>query len=118
MNIDVGDRVRGLYQKYIVKRVDGSSKKGGRHAECEYFVMDINHDPLARYALAAYVEACQLAYPELAKDLRRKIQLNMFDTSERWIQLDREDLIPRELRGSMLKYIRPSGPNEDPVQGG
>lgn len=63
------DRVRGLYRKYEVRRVDGSSEPGGKHAACEYFVLDLTHDPHANAALLAYVESCEQEYPKLAQDL-------------------------------------------------
>jgi hypothetical protein len=37
---------QGLCQKYKVTRVDGSSNPGGKHADCSYFVLDLEHRPL------------------------------------------------------------------------
>lgn len=59
------DRERGLYGKYHVHRHGDT----GKHAECEYFVLDLNHDRHALTAIAAYAEACRLEYPVLSKDL-------------------------------------------------
>lgn len=67
------DRGRGLYAKYRVMRNDGSSEKGGRHEHCEYFVLDLSHDPHAIPALRAYAESCQMDFPFLARDLLEKI---------------------------------------------
>jgi len=57
----------GLYSKYHVYRLDESDK----HNDCEYFVLDLTHDPFARIAIAAYALNCEAEYPELAQQLRR-----------------------------------------------
>ncbi len=64
------DETQGIYQKYWVRRTDESSRPGGKHAECTYFVLDWKHDPFAVTAARAYADACEAEYPELAKDLR------------------------------------------------
>jgi hypothetical protein len=64
------DRWRGLYRKYIVRRADGSTKRGGKHAGCFYFVLDTYHDPFALSALRAYARACKPTHRQLAADLR------------------------------------------------
>jgi hypothetical protein len=64
------DTIKGLYNKYTVDRVDGSSRKGCKHYGCNYFVLDMVHDPYARDAVAAYAEACKEKYPSLSKDLK------------------------------------------------
>lgn len=63
---------KGLFTKYEVHRTDGSTNEGGKHHECEYFVLDMNHDRFAIAALKAYVEACEGDYPLLAKDLKNR----------------------------------------------
>lgn len=63
-------RERGLFRKYDVERTDGSSAPGEKHHACEYFVLDLSHDPFAPAALRAYAEACAQEYPALAADLR------------------------------------------------
>jgi len=65
----MSDKEKGLYEKYNVSRVDGSSDIGEKHADCEYFVLDLTHDPHARVAMKAYVESCADDYPALADDL-------------------------------------------------
>jgi hypothetical protein len=60
---------RGLYGKYFVKRTDGKSEPGQKHENCQYFVLDITHDPFALPALRAYMGACAAMYPALAEDL-------------------------------------------------
>lgn len=67
------DPVKGLYQKFTVTRTDGSSRKGKKHARCEYFVLDLKHDKFAVPALQAYARACRKEYPELSKDLLEKV---------------------------------------------
>lgn len=66
----MGDKSRGLYNKFNVTRTDGSSEPGGKHDGCEYFVLDITHDPHAKAALLAYAESCKTDYPLLSHDLR------------------------------------------------
>lgn len=60
---------RGLFQKFVVLRKDGSSAPGAKHGDCQYFVLDLNHDKHARAAIAAYVEDCRDEHPQLAADL-------------------------------------------------
>lgn len=64
---------RGLYGKYSVERTDGSSDPGGKHENCDYFVLDLTHDPHALPALRAYAESCEQDFPLLARDLRAKL---------------------------------------------
>jgi len=55
------DRQRGLYGKYLISRVDGSSEPGCKHAACDYYVLDLVHDQYAKAAI-------------LAADLRARFQ--------------------------------------------
>lgn len=59
----------GIYGKFTVTRNDGKSAPGEKHERCEYFVLDISHDPFAIPALKAYADACRESYPALARDL-------------------------------------------------
>lgn len=68
-NLDDKDSNSGLYRKFEVTRVDGSSAPGGRHHGCQYFVLDVTHDPHAVPALRAYIASCAGEYPLLAEDL-------------------------------------------------
>lgn len=61
----------GLYEKYTVRRNDGSDGPGGKHEGCRYFVLDMTHDKFAAVALAAYAAACQHDRPQLALDLSK-----------------------------------------------
>ncbi len=70
----MGDRSKGLYNKFTVIRADGQSEPGQKHAECEYFVLDITHDRHAIAALRAYAISCQDEYPMLAYDLMRIVR--------------------------------------------
>ncbi len=72
----MGDKTRGLYEKFTVTRNDGSSEPGGKHCGCEYFVLDLTHDPHAASALKAYADSCADDYPLLADDLRSKLPTN------------------------------------------
>jgi hypothetical protein len=67
------DTERGLYGKFFVSRADGSSKKGGKHEHCSYFVLDWDHDKHALVAIAAYIRSCMREYPQLAIDLSKKL---------------------------------------------
>lgn len=69
--MDKPDRYRGLYQKYEIHRTDGSSEPGGKHDNCQYFVIDITHDKFAGHALMAYSKACYQELPVLSEELRR-----------------------------------------------
>lgn len=64
---------RGIYQKFIVARTDGTDAAGGKHEGDEYFVLNITTDKNAIPALAAYADACNEEYPLLAADLRAKV---------------------------------------------
>lgn len=65
----MGDKTRGLIEKFTVTRNDGKSDPGGKHDGCRYFVLDMDHDAHAVAALKAYAESCRDAYPKLAADL-------------------------------------------------
>lgn len=73
--IGVPDTGQGLFQKFEVRRTDGSSEPGGKHEGCEYFVLDTDHDPHAAAALRAYAAACEASHPLLARDLRDRYHL-------------------------------------------
>jgi|GEM_PF-3065583 len=64
---------KGLYQKFNVSRTDGTDAPAGKHHGCDYFVLDLTHDPFAIPAIAAYAAACEAKHPELAADLRNKL---------------------------------------------
>jgi hypothetical protein len=66
----MGDRTRGIYNKFHVTRTDGKSEPGEKHHGCTYFVLDIDHDPHAIPALEAYANSCASEYPLLALDVR------------------------------------------------
>ena len=57
---------RGLYKKFHVERTDASP----RHPDCDYFVLDLTHDPHAATALRAYADVAEQDRPDLARDLR------------------------------------------------
>ena len=62
----MGDTERGLYGKFHVERTDGKSAPGQKHDGCDYFVLDLTHDPHALPALVAYEQSCNAEYPLLA----------------------------------------------------
>lgn len=63
---------QGLYRKFDVRRLDGSDEPGGKHYGCEYFVLDLTHDPHAPAALRAYAQACAHTHPPLSADLQQR----------------------------------------------
>ncbi len=68
----IDKRKAGLFPKFNVTRTDGTDAPGGKHHGCDYFVLDVTHDPFAAPALLAYAKACEKEYPALAKDLLAK----------------------------------------------
>jgi hypothetical protein len=68
-----GCESEGLYHKYEVRRTDGTDQPGGRHDGCEYFVLDLTHDPAARDAALAYAARVRPTRPQLAADLVRLV---------------------------------------------
>lgn len=73
----MGDKTRGIYNKFEVHRTDGQHRPGKKHHDCRYFVLDLTHDKHAQAALEAYAAACKAEYPLLAADLQH--QLNEMD---------------------------------------
>jgi hypothetical protein len=68
------DRDRGLYEKFRrLERADGRSAPGEKHEDCEYFILDLDHDLHAVAALRAYALSCRLSHPKLAADLIRRV---------------------------------------------
>lgn len=81
---------KGLYAKFQVERTDGRSAPGEKHDGCEYFVLDLTHDPHAIPALKAYEAS-----------LRR-------DTGHDWTQL------AHDLRMTWLRLQRPPDGEPEP----
>ena len=71
MDESIDKRTIGLYDKFLVKRTDGQSEPRCKHEKCQYFVLDITHDPFAIAALHAYAKACEKEYPVLSAELLR-----------------------------------------------
>lgn len=72
----MGDKSRGWFNKFQVVRADGADQKGGKHHGCEYFVLDLNHDPHALPALLAYADSAEKdGYQTLAYDIRDRVSL-------------------------------------------
>ena len=68
----MSDKRRGLYEKFEVRRTDGRDRPGEKHHGCRYFVLDLDHDPLAYPALVAYADVAEkVGYRALARDLRK-----------------------------------------------
>lgn len=71
------DTDKGLYNKFEITRIDG---KPGRE-DCQYFVLDLCHDPYARPALQAYIDALPNEYHLLKSDLTLLLEGFRFDKS-------------------------------------
>lgn len=57
----------GLHRKYDVRRLNDPE---GKHDDCRYFVLDPQHDPIARDALALYADRVgEAGNEELEMDL-------------------------------------------------
>jgi hypothetical protein len=61
-----------IYGKFYVRRTDGTDAPGAKHDGCDYFVLDLTHDPAARPAVLAYADAIEPTHPTLASDIRRR----------------------------------------------
>lgn len=73
---------QGLFRKFDVRRVDGSDQPGGKHYGCEYFVLDVTHDPYAKDALRAYARACATTHPDLSLDITHMLREMRAEGSE------------------------------------
>lgn len=63
----VKSKQSGLEDRYTVHRKHDTD---GKHAECEYFVLDLTHDPIARRSLLAYASTAQAEeFEALSRDL-------------------------------------------------
>jgi hypothetical protein len=60
---------QGIFRKFIVERVDGSDKPGGKHDGCRYFVLDLDHDKHAPAAMRAYATDCAETHQALSADI-------------------------------------------------
>lgn len=61
------EKERGLEPRYRVEKINDPT---GKHDACRYFVLDPQHDPMARVALLVYErEARRNGYFDLADDL-------------------------------------------------
>ncbi len=70
----MGNKNRGLYGKFWVRRTDGRHVPGEKHDGCDYFVLDLTHDPHAIPAIRAYADSCgRDGYELLARDLLERV---------------------------------------------
>ena len=60
---------QGIFEKFTVRRNDGSDAPGGKHHGCRYFVLDLDHDQHAGPAMHAYAVSCRATHPVLAEDI-------------------------------------------------
>ena len=73
------DTERGLYRKYELFRVSETDPDHRFQVFDPFFVLRFTTDPFAVAAVAAYADACEYAYPQLASDLRRSAGLHFID---------------------------------------
>lgn len=66
----IDDRAIGMYRKFTVHR---NGDRYGKHDDCRYYVLDVNHDAYAIPAIRAYIDAAQEEFPLLAADLEALI---------------------------------------------
>lgn len=72
---DDPDKQTGLYSKYLVDRLNDPD---GKHNACDFFVLDLKHDPIARGAALAYAEVARvMGYEQLANDLALQVARNI-----------------------------------------
>lgn len=60
---------QGMFSKFHVERVDGSSAKGGKHHGCRYWVLDLDHDKHAPAGMRGYAEDCKETHPVLSAEI-------------------------------------------------
>ena len=70
MTRKIDDKKLGLYRKYKVERLNDPT---GKHDDCDYFVLDMNHDKFAKAAVLAYADECESEFADLARDLRIRV---------------------------------------------
>jgi hypothetical protein len=82
---------RGLYDKYVVRRLDADPT--GKHAECWYFVLDLEHDPYAYSALDMYASTCADKYPVLSYELKQRLKQFQIDRAADTMRLNAIELL-------------------------
>lgn len=88
------DRTKGMYRKFAVRRTDGSSRKGGKHHGCGYFVLDMDHDPHIVSAIVAYAHSAgNGGYHLLAAELMSRLMKSPAYSA--WHALKFKQLPPR-----------------------
>lgn len=68
------DKEQGVFHKFDIKRKDGSDRPGGKHYNCQYFVLDLDCDPYAKSAMLAYAESCKNTHPTLSAEIFEKFK--------------------------------------------
>ena len=84
------DSNKGLYDKFRVERTDGASGPGRKHHGCQYFPLDLTHDPHAVPAIIAYAASCRAENPTLTQELCEKaaeciVNPGITPTDDHWI---------------------------------
>jgi len=65
----------GWFRKYTIRRIDGADLPGQKHDGCTLFVLDLTHDPCARIAALDYARQIERTKPNLAADIRYRVNL-------------------------------------------
>jgi hypothetical protein len=90
---------RGFYDKFEVKRTDGTDQEGGKHAGCRYLVLDLTHDEDARAAAKMYASRVVHSRPRLSADLRALPGVDDLRPGERYVSGEEVDLDAVRRRG-------------------
>ena len=69
------EKQTGLEKRYMVERINDPD---GTHNNCDFFVLDLRHDPLARDSALDYAErALAAGYNQLSYDLAEQVRRNL-----------------------------------------
>jgi len=68
MGKETHPKKRGIFRRYLVEKI------GGGHAQCRYFVLDLDCDPHAKAAMEAYARSCHSTHPRLALDILKGLE--------------------------------------------
>ena len=66
----MSEQQKGLYGKYVVQKADGSPID----PDAIYFVLRLDTDPAARFAMIAYADFVKRANPTLATQIHEQLR--------------------------------------------
>ena len=96
---------QGMFSKFHVERVDGSSAKGGKHHGCRYWVLDLDHDKHAPAAMRGYAEDCKETHPVLSAEIFAEfgMQSQVQQTERQWLPME---TAPKDKTKILIKFIK------------